>query len=69
MFLCFVFFFLMLAGEFLSEMSSFVFVISKSSDMMSRSAEQPSHFRGCRTVCSPVVIEGDCPQTGLNKHF
>ena len=35
---------------------------------MSRSAEQPSHFLGCCTVCSPVVNGGDCPQTGLDEH-
>lgn len=45
-----------------------MFVISKSSDVMSRSAEQPSHFLGCCTVCSPVVNGGNSPQPGLHEH-
>lgn len=44
-----------------------MFVVSKGSDVMSRSAEQPSHFLGCCTVRSPVVNGGDCPQTGRDE--
>lgn len=46
-----------------------MFVISKSNDVMSCSAEQPSYFLGCCAPCSLEVNGGAFRQTGLDELY